>query len=167
MPRFRGLVLVHVVALAAACQADQSQQALTDSMRAQVSAQIRAAADSAIAGFNRRDPTVYLNQASTIRTYAENTTVYPDADSLARTVRALTSTVRSLDITLSGEPVIVVLTPDIGVYSSRFHQALTDSAGTTYTMNGVWSVVYQRMDGAWKIVAGHESYGPADTSEGT
>lgn len=167
MLRFRSFAVVTAATLAVACQANQANQPMTDAVRSQVATEIRAAVDTMIAGLNRLDIDSYLAQLSNVQTYVENTMVYPDADSIARTVRSLPTALRALKIELAPDPVIIVLTPDIGVYNVKYRQTMTDSSGATTTVDGVWTAVYQRQNGAWKIVAAHESYAPSMAPEGT
>lgn len=167
MLRFRSLAVVAAATLAVACQANQANQPMSDAVRSQVAGEIQAAADTMMAGLNRLDVEPYVGQLADIRVYAENTMMYPDADSLVRTIRTLPAAFRAFKVEATADPVIVVLTPDIGVYSVRYQQAMTDGSGATATVGGVWTAVYQRQNGAWKIVAAHESYAPSGAPEGT
>ena len=63
--------------------------------------------------------------------------------------------------------VVVALGPDAGVFSSQVHWTMTDTTGTAMSFDGVWTLVYQRLDGRWKVVLGHDSYAVAEAAEET
>ena len=164
MSRYRSLALVAAVTLAAACRPNPN---MTDATRDQVAGEIRAAADSVFAGLERLDPSVFVDQLSAVRMYGENTMVYPGVDSLASDMRRGFGALRSMHITTRAEPVVVALGPDAGVFSSQVHWTMTDTTGTAMSFDGVWTLVYQRLDGRWKVVLGHDSYAVAEAAEET
>lgn len=159
------LALLAIAALTASC-GPAPPAPMTDAQRAQVATEIRAAADSIVVPFNRLDASHYLAQLSDVRTYVENETVYTGPDPVASAVKAFMSNVAAVQLAWTGEPTVLVLGPDQGVITGAFHQSMTDNTGSTQVVDGVWTAIYERVDGSWKIMVAHESFAPvADTSE--
>lgn len=166
MSRYRTLAVLAAMALTAACQGNQGNQPMTDAVRSQVATEIRTAADSMIAGFNRHDASIYIDQLSDVQSYAENAMMYPSRDSLVSAVNGMIAATSAMSLAWTGEPTVVVVSPDAGVISGRFHETITNAAGVTQAMDGLWTGLYQRIGGSWKVVVAHESYAPVMGSEG-
>jgi len=158
-------VLMVVGALTVGCR-PAPPAPMTDAERTEVAAEIRAAADSIVIPFNRLDGSHYLAQLMDVRTYVENTTIYQGPDSVVSAVHTVLSNAATISLTWTGEPTVLVLGPDLGVITGAFHEGMTDKTGATQVLDGVWTAIYQRVDGSWKIIVAHESVAPAtETSE--
>ena len=59
-----------------------------------------------------------------------------------------------------GESRVHVLSRDAAVATSFIHSTNIGEDGETTNAHEVWSIVVQRIDGEWKVVAVHESYPP-------
>lgn len=162
----RRMALLVALALTAACQSTQSRP-MSDSASRQVDTEIRAAANAVIDGFNQGDVGPYLDQLSNVQSYAENQMVFPSGDSVRSAVNQFKSSGMSVKIEWTGQPKVVVLAPDLGVFTSTMRETVTDANGGTTVQAGAWTAVYRQIDGSWKIVAAHESYGPVPGDEGT
>jgi len=157
--------LLTLAVLTASCAPSQPAP-MTNAERTQVAAEIRAAADSIVVPFNRLDASYYLAQLSDVRTYVENTTVYEGPDPVVRAVKDVMSNAAAIELAWTGEPTVLVLGPNQGVITGAFHESVTDNTGATQVMDGVWTGVYERVEGSWKIMVAHESFAPvAATSE--
>ena len=157
----RNFAVVASLALAVACQSSGNQSTSEAALDA-VKAEIRAAADAAISGFNQGDATPYLDQLTDVQIYAENLMIYPSPDSLRSAINQFMASGMSVKMEWTGEPQVIALGADLGVFSSTLRETLTDSAGDASVIEGAWTGVYKRIDGSWKIVAAHESTGAVD-----
>ena len=158
--------LMAVVALTAGCRG-AAPSPMTDAERTELSAEIRAAADSIVIPFNRLDGSQYLAQLTDVRTYVENTTIYQGPDSVMSAVHTVLSNAATISLTWTGEPTVLVLGSDLGVVTGAFHESMTDKTGATQVLDGVWTAIYQRVDGSWKIVVAHESVAPVTATSET
>lgn len=140
---------------------------MTDAQRTEVAAEIRAAADSIVIPLNRLDASHYVAQLADVRWYVENTTINQGPDSVVSTVKAVMASAASINLAWTGEPTLLVLGPDLGVITGAFHQSTTDKAGATQVIDGVWTAIYQRVDGSWKIIVAHETAVPTEAASKT
>ena len=156
MSPFRSVAVLATLALASACQTS-GNEAMSDAARSQVEAEVRAAADAVISGFNRGDPAPYLDQLTDNQIYVENLMMYPSVDSVRGAVNQFMSSGMSVKMEWTGEPKVIGLGPDLGVFSSTMRESLTDASGANSIVDAAWTAVYQRLGGSWKIIAAHES----------
>jgi ketosteroid isomerase-like protein len=130
---------------------------MTDVQRAAVADTIRQQTDAFIAAFNHLDPSVFVDQVASVESFADGGMLYPSADSLASQVHSFVAGIRSLDVGWE-QLHVTVLALDAGVVTGTFHENVVDKAGKTMKLHGAWTGVYQRRDGKWRIVQGHESF---------
>ena len=57
-----------------------------------------------------------------------------------------------------GDSKVHVIGRNAAVLTGIIHSTNVDSAGNPTTGHEAWSIVVQRIDGAWKVVQAHESY---------
>lgn len=150
--------LAALVILGAACQ-QPAQTGMTDAQRAAVADTVRRQTDAFIASFNRMDASVFIDQIATNEAFAETGALYPSRDSIIATVRGFVAGIRSLEVGWD-QVHVTVLAPDAAVITGTFHESFVDKAGKATKLHGAWTGVYQRRDGKWGIVQGHESYTP-------
>ena len=57
---------------------------------------------------------------------------------------------------------VLIHSPTSATHLVQFTQAITDLNDSVSYSQGLWTAVYQKMDGEWKTVFVHESYYPTD-----
>jgi ketosteroid isomerase-like protein len=150
--------LVLAAAGVAGCQ--PAPEAMSDAERQAVAQEVRAQVDSLTATLEQLNAQRYLDQLAINESYAENGVVYPTRDSLLSAVGHFTSMFKSIELAWEGDPRITVLGPDAAVFSGAYREVAQPTTGTAMRLHGVWTVVYQRTNGRWGIVQGHESWIP-------
>ncbi|MBI4419712.1 MAG: SgcJ/EcaC family oxidoreductase [Gemmatimonadetes bacterium] len=93
-------------------------------------------------------------------TYVDGGRIYLNRDSLARAAGGFFKSLRKCDG--RWDPAhIVVLGPDAATFTGVFHADVVDTAGVArWTAGKIWTFVYQRRGGMWKIVQAHEANVP-------
>jgi hypothetical protein len=133
---------------------------MTDAERQAVAQEVRAQADSFVAAIHQLNAQPYLDQLASNEFYGENGAFYPTRDSLLSAVGHFTSMFKGIEVTWEGDPRITVLGPDAAVFSVAFREVNQPTVGAAMKAHGVWTGVYQRVNGRWGIVQAHESYVP-------
>ena len=123
-----------------------------------VAGEIRSAVDTFLAGLNRHDGGPWLEQLSQVRRFAENDTVFPDAQTVANSVSTFLASASDVSMTWKDGPTVIALGPDAGVVVGTMHYEVTWTDGSTLSTDAHGTLVYQRVDGEWRVVVGHESY---------
>jgi hypothetical protein len=137
---------------------------MTDAGRQAVAQEVRAQAESFVAALRQLNGQPYADQLASNEFYGENGVPYPTRDSLLSATAHFPRLYKSLDIIWDGEPRITVLGPDAAVFSVAFHEVAQPTAGAVLKLHGLWTGVYQRVNGKWGIVQGHESYVPDESA---
>lgn len=159
MRRWGWLLLATAAAAPTACQ--PGPRPMTDAEKQAVARDVRAQVDSFVAALHRLDGQPFVDQLASIEFYGENGTIpYPTRDSLLSATAHFPGAYTSLDITWEGEPIITVLGPDAAAFSVPFREAAQPRTGAALKVHGLWTGVYQRVNGKWGIVQAHESYVP-------
>ena len=96
-------------------------------------------------------------------TYVDAGRIYANRDSLARAAGGFFRSLKKCDGKW-GPIHVVVLGPDAGAFTGVFHADVVDTAGTArWTTGKIWTFVYQRRAGQWKILQAHEANVPPPT----
>lgn len=83
-------------------------------------------------------------------------------DSLASDVREFYGILKEVnDATWEDEHVRVV-NDDAAVFTARFRYAFTDVDGRRTDLRGVWTALFVRQGGSWRIRVRHESFSESD-----
>jgi hypothetical protein len=133
---------------------------MSDAQRQAMAQEVRAQADSFLAAFRQLNAQPYLDQLANNQSYAENGAFYPTRDSLLSVIRQFPAMYTAIEVAWDGEPRVTVLGTDAVVFSSGFRETLQPKTGAATKAHGIWTGVYQRVNGRWSIVQAHESYVP-------
>jgi uncharacterized protein (TIGR02246 family) len=93
--------------------------------------------------------------------YVDGGRIYPDRAALRKAGAGFVGSIRTFNA--KWDPAkIVVFGPDAGSFTGVMTIQGADSAGRVIWPNGkIWTLVYQRRGGQWKIVQAHEATVPA------
>jgi len=154
----RSLVCV-LILLAAACAPAE----ITDAQRTAVASEIMDAANDFVAGLATLDGDGFIapfTDAGDL-VYVDAGRIYADREALKNAFAGFASRQERMGGTWDPAHV-TVLGPDGAAFTGVFHADVVDTAGVAQWTNGkIWTFVYQRRDGEWKIVQAHESNGRA------
>jgi len=149
--------IVALLALAAACQ--RGAPPLTEAQRTAIADSVRQADDQLFAALNAKDVqrmmSFYVPGDDVIS--ADAGMIYPSRDSLEKSSRAFWSSLKSVSIARDQQR-IAVLAPKAVVVTETWHGTFTDSAGKSMDTKGAYTVVWERRDDGWKILAENNSY---------
>lgn len=108
-----------------------------------------------------RDADAALNHYVSGATVASNGFLYPSFDAFATEIREFYSTLHEIEVGAWDDVRVDVLSTTAAVFTATFRWCSTDTAGERFDLRGVWSAVFVRDDGRWKIRARHESFLPS------
>jgi uncharacterized protein (TIGR02246 family) len=86
--------------------------------------------------------------------------LYPSFDRFAENIREFYTALRQVELAVWDEMHVQVISGDAAVLTATFRWSSTDKAGVHTDLKGVWTAVYVRRAGCWKILARHESFEP-------
>ena len=91
---------------------------------------------------------------------ASNGSLYGSFERFAEDTRAFYDTLSRIEVAVWDEMHVQILNSDAAVLTATVRWSSTDTAGIRMDLKGVWTAVYVRRDGQWKICARHESFEP-------
>jgi len=149
-----------LVLLMTACS---SVPEMTDEERATITSEIIEATNDFVAGLSSLDGATFVEPFTDAGdlVYVDGGRIYPDREALKNAFAGFAS--RSDRIGGTWDPThVTVLGPDGAAFTGVFNAEVMDTAGVAQWTNGkIWTFVYQRRGGEWKIVQSHESNGRA------
>ena len=150
-----------LVLLTAACSSAAPE--MTDEERAVITSEIIEATNDFLAGLASLDGPAFVEPFTDAGdlVYVDGGRIYPDREALMNAFAGFAS--RSQSIGGKWDPThITVLGEDGAAFTGVFNAEVVDTAGAAQWTNGkIWTFVYQRRGGEWKIVQAHESNGRA------
>ena len=161
MNRRLAYVVFAAVLVGAPVRAQTRGPALSQAQQAALADTIRAQAQKFLAGLASRDGATFreLFAAEPDLVYVDGGRIYPNREALVTAASGFFSRQRKIGGTWNPQHV-VVLGPDAGVFTGVFKADVVDNQGVAGWKEGkIWTLVYQRRGGAWKIVHAHEANG--------
>ena len=133
---------------------------LSDVEKAKVESEIKTSVASFVASVNAvdADRAFELFSASTDFREATNGVIDTSREAVLAKFREVYATLRSQDRKLADEH-IVVLSPDLAMYTAGGTFALTDKDGkSTPAIPIAWTFLWRREGGRWEVVNAHQSF---------
>jgi uncharacterized protein (TIGR02246 family) len=150
-----------VALLATPLRAQSSARALSQTQQAALADTIRIQAQRFLSALASRDPAQFreLFAAESDMVYVDGGRIYPNREALVTAASGFFRGQRKIDG--KWDPAhVVVLGPDAGVFTGVFRADVVDTLGVAGWKTGkIWTLVYQRRNGDWKIVHTHEANG--------
>jgi ketosteroid isomerase-like protein len=87
-----------------------------------------------------------------------NTKLFPSFEMLAADVKAYYNILKEVNLAVWDEMFINVIDIDTALVTARFRYSFTDTGGEKTNLQGVWTALYIRRNGYWKIQLRHESF---------
>lgn len=155
------LILVATACTAAPGTTDTAE--MTDQERAAITLEIIDATGEFVAGLASLDGDAFVEPFTDAGDliYVDGGRIYPDRQALNNAFSGFAG--RSASIGGTWDPAhVIVLGRDGAAFTGVFNAEVVDTAGVAQWTNGkIWTFVYQRRGGEWKIVQAHESNGRA------
>ena len=83
--------------------------------------------------------------------------MFSDAQAAADAVTTFLASTTELRLTWTDGPMIVALSPDAGVSAETLHFDIKWTDGSAASIESQQTLVWQRVDGQWRVLVGHES----------
>jgi len=129
---------------------------MTESERNNIIASVKRAATELAQASLRGDTKGVLRCYSPTATVVEQGMISPSFEAVSTEVRAFYETNRVTENEWE-EMRIEPLCADVAVLTGRFRFAATDARGAEQRVRGVWTAVFARRGGEWKVMASHQS----------
>ena len=139
-----------------ACQSPDSLR-LSESQIAQIKAEVKKTATEHL---NSKDASAALSYYTKDAIIMSNGSQYPSFESFAEEIKEFYSSLSKINLAAYDEMYVDVITRDAALFTTKFRWSCTDTNGTTTDLQGVWSALYVRQDGRWKMSFRHESFVP-------
>jgi uncharacterized protein (TIGR02246 family) len=134
-------------------KSDQSQ--LTENRVAQIKSEIK---EAAIEHLNTTDADTALSHYSDDAIAVSNDKLFPSLEALAEDVRSYYQVLKEVNLTAWDDIHIRVFGPNAAVFTAKFRYSFTSKDHTRTDLLGIWTAVYVREKGDWKIRVRHESF---------
>ena len=128
---------------------------LSVSQVAQIEAEIR---KTALEHLNSKSAISALGNYTKDATVISNGYLYSSFEPFAEEIEKFYSSLSKINLAAYDEMYINVITDDVALFSAKFRWSSTDTSGTTIDLQGVYSALYVREDGRWKMSWRHESF---------
>ena len=136
------------------CQ-DPKPVKLTETQLDQIKAEVKQAA---IDHLHTKDALTALSHYTENAIAASNTTLYSSVSELAKDIHAYYETLKEVNLAVWDEMHIQVIDTDAVLVTATFRYSFTNTNNTKADLKGVWTALYIRRDGHWKIQVRHESF---------
>ena len=157
MKRFFALVLIILGGLMmGSCQNSDSIK-LSGSQAAQIEGEIRQAA---IDHLNAKDSATALSHFTDDVIAVSNDTLFPSFEKLAEDVKAYYDILKEVNLAVWDEMHINIINTDAAIVTAKFRYSFTSTNNEKTDLQGVWTALYVRSNGSWKIRVRHESFVP-------
>lgn len=130
---------------------------LSESQIAQTKAEVKKAATEHL---NSKDASTALSYYTKNAIIISNGSQYPSFESFAEEIKEFYSSLSKINLAAYDEMYINVINNDAALFNAKFRWSSTDTNGETVDLQGVWSALYVRQDGRWKMSFRHESFLP-------
>ena len=138
------------------CQSPDSLK-LSESQIAQIKAEVEQAA---IEHINAKDAATALSHYTEDAMAVSNDTLYPSFEKLAEDIKAYYDILKEVNLAVWDEMHINVIDTDAALVTAKFRYSFTSTNDEKTDLQGVWTALYVRSNGSWKIRVRHESVVP-------
>ena len=128
---------------------------LSESQVAQIEAEIKQAA---IDHLNTKDADTALSHFADDIIAVSNDKLFPSLEKLSEDVRAYYKILKEVNLAAWDEIHIRVINTNAAVFTAKFRYGFTSKDKTRTDLQGIWTTLYVRDKGRWKIRVRHESF---------
>lgn len=148
------LLLIIGVFLMRSCQ-NRENTKLTRTQCDQIKAEVKQAA---IDHLNAKDAATALSHFTENVIAVSNVKVFPTFEALAEDVKVYYDILKEVNLAVWDEMTINVINIDAALVTARFRYRFTGTNNEKTDLQGVWTALYIRQNGDWKIEVRHESF---------
>jgi uncharacterized protein (TIGR02246 family) len=141
---------------------DPNPAMLSESQIAQIKTEVKQAATDHL---NTQDAEAALNHFADDIIAVSNDKLFPSFDSLAEDVRAYYEILEEVNRAAWDEIHIHVINPEAAIFTAKFRYSFTAKDGTRMDLQGIWTALYVKDNGVWKIRVRHESFQTMDNQD--
>lgn len=135
------------------CQSGNSPK-LAGSQIGQIKAEVKQAA---IEHLNAKDAATALSHYTEDAMAVSNDTLYPSFEKIAEHVKAYYDILKEVNLAVWDDIHINVINNDAALFTAKFRYSFTSTSNEKTDLQGVWTALYVRSNGSWKIRVRHES----------
>jgi ketosteroid isomerase-like protein len=128
---------------------------LSESRIAQIESEVRQAA---IDHLHSADAVIALSHFTEDVVAASNNELFSSLDALAEEVRAYYDILKQVNLAAWDEMHFAVVSSDAVVLTAKFRFSFTSTDDERTDLQGVWTALYVKIDGQWRIRVRHESF---------
>ena len=128
---------------------------LTDTLRDRIKAEVK---EAAIDHLNSKDARTALSHYTDDAIAVTNTTLFPSLNELSEDVNAYYNTLKEVNLAVWDEMHINVINIDAALVTATCRFSFTNTSNEKTDLKGVWTALYVRRNGTWKIQVRHESF---------
>jgi uncharacterized protein (TIGR02246 family) len=134
---------------------DPDLSKLSESQVAQIKAEVKQAA---IDHLNTKDAETALSHFADDIIAVSNDKFFPSFDALAKDVRAYYEILEEVNLAAWDDIHIRVISRNAAVFTAQFRYSFTSKDNNRTDLQGIWTTLYVRDKGRWKIRVRHESF---------
>ena len=135
---------------------------LTRTLCDQIKAEVKQAA---VDHLNAIDATSALSHYTENVVAVSNVKIFPTFEALAEDVKAYYNILKEVNLAVWDEMYINVINIDAALVTAKFRYSFTDTNNEKTGLQGVWTALYIRQNGDWKIEVRHESFAQLRSDE--
>jgi ketosteroid isomerase-like protein len=125
-----------------------------ESQIAQIKAEVKQAA---IEHLNAKDAPTALSHYTEDAMAVSNDTLYPSFEKISGHVKAYYNILKEVNLAVWDDIHINVINNDAALFTGKFCYSFTSTNNERTDLQGVWTGLYVRDNGSWKIRVRHES----------
>ena len=135
------------------------QARLTDAQRDQIRAEVKQAATEHL---HSKDAYTALNNYMEDTIAVTNTMMFSSKDKLSEFVNTYYDTLNEVNLAVWDEIYINVINSDTALFTATCRYSFTNISDEKIDLKGIWTALFVRHDGTWKIQVRHESFEEQD-----
>jgi ketosteroid isomerase-like protein len=138
---------------------DSDPSQLSESQIAQIKAEVK---QTAIDHLNTKDADTALSHFTEDIIAVSNDRLFPSFEALAEDVRAYYEILKEVNSAAWNEIQICVINSNAAVFTAKFRYSFTSVDNISTDLQGIWTALYIKDKGHWKIRMRHETFSPME-----
>jgi ketosteroid isomerase-like protein len=138
---------------------DPDASKLSESQVAQIEAEVKRAA---VDHLNTKDVETALSHFTDDIIAVSNDQFFPSFEALVEDVRAYYEILEEVNFAAWDDIHIRVINTNAAVFTSKFRYSFTNIDNTRTDLQGIWTALYVKAKGHWKIRVRHETFSPIE-----
>lgn len=132
---------------------------LSNNQLAQIKAEVKQAA---VEHLNTKDATTAISHFTDDVIAVSNVKLFPSLEMLAEDIKAYYKILKEVNLAVWDDMHINVINSNTTLVTATFRYSFTSTDDEKTDLQGVWTALYVRSNGSWKIRVRHESFAPLE-----